>query len=141
MHDKYIMLHSTLSTTPFLHCVCTGFKSEWATVKDETLIVGGLGKEWTTSTGELVNHNPQWVKTVTTHGFVQHHDWTKNYEKLRQSVGIHFPGECVDKTIENDHIKLISYIHHFSILVLYYLGKKSQLKSRSAVKDATMTVK
>lgn len=72
----------------------TGFKSEWATVKDETLIVGGLGKEWTTSTGELVNHNPQWVKTVTTHGFVQHHDWTKNYEKLRQSIGIHFPGEC-----------------------------------------------
>ncbi|KAG7173166.1 Soluble calcium-activated nucleotidase 1-like [Homarus americanus] len=68
-----------------------GFKSEWATVKDETLIVGGLGKEWTTSTGELVNHNPQWVKTITTHGFIEHHDWTKNYEKLRESVGIFFP--------------------------------------------------
>lgn len=72
-----------------------GFKSEWATVKDETLIVGGLGKEWTTSTGELVNHNPQWVKTITTHGHVEHHDWTKNYEKLRESVGIYFPGYMI----------------------------------------------
>ena len=62
-------------------------------MKDETLIVGGLGKEWTTSTGELVNHNPQWVKTITTRGNVEHFDWTKNYEKLREAVGIHFPGE------------------------------------------------
>nr|XP_045623744.1 soluble calcium-activated nucleotidase 1-like isoform X2 [Procambarus clarkii] len=75
-----------------------GFKSEWATVKDETLIVGGLGKEWTTSTGELVNHNPQWVKTVTTHGFIEHHDWTKNYEKLRESVGIFFPGYMIHES-------------------------------------------
>ena len=69
-----------------------GFKSEWATVKDETLIVGGLGKEWTTSTGELVNHNPQYVKTINPHGHIEHHDWTRNYEKLRESIGIVFPG-------------------------------------------------
>ncbi|KAK4298427.1 hypothetical protein Pmani_029219 [Petrolisthes manimaculis] len=75
-----------------------GFKSEWATVKDETLIIGGLGKEWTTSTGELVNHNPQWVKTITTRGFVEHHDWTRNYEKLRQSIGIHFPGYMIHES-------------------------------------------
>lgn len=75
-----------------------GFKSEWATVKDETLIVGGLGKEWTTSTGELVNHNPQWVKTVTTKGNVEHFDWTRNYEKLREAVGIHFPGYMIHES-------------------------------------------
>ncbi|KAG0718357.1 Soluble calcium-activated nucleotidase 1 [Chionoecetes opilio] len=72
-----------------------GFKSEWATVKDETLIIGGLGKEWTTATGELVNHNPQWVKTVTTRGHVEHYDWTRNYEKLREAVGIYFPGYMI----------------------------------------------
>lgn len=75
-----------------------GFKSEWATVKDETLIVGGLGKEWTTSSGELVNHNPQWVKTITTRGYIEHHDWTKNYEKLRESVGIFFPGYMIHES-------------------------------------------
>lgn len=76
-----------------LYIEITGFKSEWATVKDDTLIVGGLGKEWTTAQGELVNHNPQWVKTISTRGFVEHHDWTRNYEKLREAIGIFFPGE------------------------------------------------
>ncbi|CAL4068317.1 unnamed protein product [Meganyctiphanes norvegica] len=75
-----------------------GFKSEWATVKDETLIVGGLGKEWTTSTGQLVNHNPQWVKTISTRGFIEHYDWTHNYEKLRESVGIYFPGYMIHES-------------------------------------------
>lgn len=75
-----------------------GFKSEWATVKDETLIVGGLGKEWTTSTGELVNHNPQWVKTITTRGHVEHHDWTRNYEKARKAVDIEFPGYMIHES-------------------------------------------
>ena len=41
-----------------------GFKCEWMTVKDEKLFIGGLGKEWTTSKGVMVNHNPQWVKVV-----------------------------------------------------------------------------
>ncbi|XP_064079002.1 soluble calcium-activated nucleotidase 1-like [Macrobrachium nipponense] len=77
-----------------------GFKSEWATVKDETLIVGGLGKEWTTSTGELVNHNPQWVKTVNPRGYIEHHDWTRNYEKLREAVGIFFPGYMIHEACE-----------------------------------------
>ena len=49
-----------------------GFKCEWMSVKcsddrkhlDCHLYVGGLGKEWTTSKGVLVNHNPQWIKMV-----------------------------------------------------------------------------
>ena len=75
-----------------------GFKSEWATVKNETLIVGGHGREWTTRTGELVNHNPMWVKTISTRGIVEHYDWTHNYEKLRESVGIVFPGYMIHES-------------------------------------------
>lgn len=30
----------------------SGFKCEWATVKDEHLYVGGLGKDWTTPEGD-----------------------------------------------------------------------------------------
>ncbi|KAB7494874.1 Soluble calcium-activated nucleotidase 1 [Armadillidium nasatum] len=75
-----------------------GFKGEWATVKDDTLIIGGLGKEWTSPTGELLNHNPQFVKTITPQGFIQHHDWTKNYEKLREADNIHFPGYLIHES-------------------------------------------
>lgn len=69
-----------------------GFKSEWATVRAGLLYIGGLGKEWTTSEGEMVNNNPQWIKTVDTHGRVLNYNWTDKYIKLRDSVDIHFPG-------------------------------------------------
>ena len=48
-----------------------GFKCEWATVKDNLLYVGGLGKEWITSSGRVANHNPQWIKTID----VRVRDW------------------------------------------------------------------
>lgn len=47
-----------------------GFKSEWATVKDEVLYVGSMGKEWTSSSGEFESYDPMYVKAVTTTGEV-----------------------------------------------------------------------
>lgn len=47
-----------------------GFKSEWATVKDNHLYVGSMGKEWTTATGEFQNNDPQFVKVVSNSGQV-----------------------------------------------------------------------
>ncbi|MCL4134870.1 UNVERIFIED_CONTAM: hypothetical protein GTU68_026251 [Idotea baltica] len=75
-----------------------GFKGEWATVKDETLIVGGLGKEWTSPEGQVINHNPQFVKTVNSQGYVQHHDWKKNYEKLKKADNIQSPGYLIHES-------------------------------------------
>ena len=71
---------------------CLGFKSEWATVKDQNLYVGGLGKAWTTPTGELVNYHPQYIKKVTPTGEVSHIDWHTRYEALAKAVDISFPG-------------------------------------------------
>ncbi|KAJ0044280.1 hypothetical protein NL108_003788, partial [Boleophthalmus pectinirostris] len=72
--------------------LCTGFKAEWLAVKDEHLYVGGLGKEWTTTSGEVVNNNPEWVKVVGCHGDVHHENWVLNYNSLRNAAGIHPPG-------------------------------------------------
>lgn len=47
-----------------------GFKSEWATVKDEQLWVGSMGKEWTTALGQFESFDPMWVKVVTAGGQV-----------------------------------------------------------------------
>lgn len=46
-----------------------GFKCEWAAVKDKVLFVGSIGKEWTA--GENVNHDPMYVKAITTTGEVK----------------------------------------------------------------------
>nr|BAN20953.1 apyrase [Riptortus pedestris] len=69
-----------------------GFKSEWATVKDEHLYVGSLGKEWTTPTGELVNHDPMWIKKISPAGEVESIPWEENYKTLRAKLGVYFPG-------------------------------------------------
>lgn len=70
-----------------------GFKAEWLAVKDEHLYVGGLGKEWTTSTGEVVNQNPEWVKVVGCKGSVDHENWVSSYNALRAAAGIQPPGK------------------------------------------------
>lgn len=77
-----------------------GFKSEWATVKNQLLYVGGLGKEWTSSTGKLINFNPMWVKTVTPIGQVEHKDWKQNYISLRKTAKIEFPGKRMLKILK-----------------------------------------
>lgn len=71
-----------------------GFKAEWLAVKDEHLYVGGLGKEWTTSTGEVMNENPEWVKVVGCRGSVDHENWVSSYNALRAAAGIQPPGKA-----------------------------------------------
>lgn len=75
-----------------------GFKCEWATVKDGRLYVGGLGKEWTTTDGEVVNTNPQWVKSIGPMGDIQHHDWKDNYNALRAKAGTTLPGYMIHES-------------------------------------------
>lgn len=50
-----------------------GFKSEWATMKDEVLYVGSMGKEWTTSAGDFESFDPMYVKAVTMSGEVRNY--------------------------------------------------------------------
>lgn len=76
----------------------SGFKSEWATVKDEHLFVGGFGKEWTSPTGELLNDNPLWIKRISRDGRVQHHSWKKHFLAIRDKLKIKFPGYVIHET-------------------------------------------
>ncbi|KAM4598155.1 soluble calcium-activated nucleotidase 1 isoform 2-T2 [Polymixia lowei] len=75
--------------------VAKGFKAEWLAVKDEHLYVGGLGKEWTTTAGEFVNNNPEWVKVVGYRGDVQHENWVPKYKFLKAAAGIVPPGYLI----------------------------------------------
>lgn len=62
-------------------------------MKEEQLYVGGLGKEWTTTTGEVMNENPEWVKVVGHRGSVAHENWVSSYNALRAAAGIQPPGK------------------------------------------------
>uniref|UniRef100_H3CWM6 Soluble calcium-activated nucleotidase 1 n=1 Tax=Tetraodon nigroviridis TaxID=99883 RepID=H3CWM6_TETNG len=78
--------------------VAKGFKAEWMTVKDRHLWIGGLGKEWTTTEGEFVNNDPQWVKVVGFRGDVRHVNWVPTYEALRSAAGIQAPGYLIHES-------------------------------------------
>ena len=71
-------------------------------MKDQRLYVGGLGKEWTTAAGQVLNDHPEWVKVVGHRGDVQHQNWVSRYNALRSAAGIQPPGEdppAVDRGI------------------------------------------
>ncbi len=85
--------------------VAKGFKGEWMTVKDNTLYVGGLGKEWTTPTGELVNFHPQFVKSIGPSGDVIHHDWRNVYLSVKAVLGIKDPGYVIHEAVMWSSIK------------------------------------
>ncbi|XP_034715852.1 soluble calcium-activated nucleotidase 1b isoform X1 [Etheostoma cragini] len=78
--------------------VSKGFKAEWLAVKDEHLYVGGLGKEWTTTSGKYVNNHPEWVKVVGYHGDVQHENWVPFYNAMRSATGIRPPGYLIHES-------------------------------------------
>uniref|UniRef100_UPI0037E82C24 soluble calcium-activated nucleotidase 1b isoform X1 n=1 Tax=Semicossyphus pulcher TaxID=241346 RepID=UPI0037E82C24 len=78
--------------------VSKGFKAEWLAVKDEHLFVGGLGKEWTTTSGEVINNHPEWVKVVGYHGDVEHENWVPHYDALRSATGIQPPGYLIHES-------------------------------------------
>ncbi|XP_062264968.1 soluble calcium-activated nucleotidase 1 isoform X1 [Platichthys flesus] len=78
--------------------VAKGFKAEWLAVKDEHLYVGGLGKEWTTTEGEFVNNNPEWVKVIGFRGDVQHQNWVPRYKSLKSAAGIEPPGYLIHES-------------------------------------------
>ncbi|KAJ8957403.1 hypothetical protein NQ318_004883 [Aromia moschata] len=75
-----------------------GFKSEWATVKDEILYVGSMGKEWTTPSGEFQSNDPQYVKAVTSKGQVSHINWVEEYKRIREVLGIYWPGYMIHES-------------------------------------------
>lgn len=83
-----------------------GFKGEWMAVKDEHLYVGGLGKEWTTTTGEFVNNDPEWVKVIGFRGDVRHENWVPHYGALKNAVGINPPGYMIhESAVWSEHLQ------------------------------------
>lgn len=79
----------------------TGFKAEWAVVRDGKLIVGGHGRP-VTAMGEpkkVVSEGPLWVKVVDRMMGVQHENWSEQYAKLANAAGATFPGYLMHEAV------------------------------------------
>eukprot|EP00042_Codosiga_hollandica_P023229 m.90546 g.90546 ORF g.90546 m.90546 type:complete len:378 (+) comp51099_c0_seq22:145-1278(+) len=78
--------------------VSKGFKAEWMTVKDQHLWVGGMGKEWTTPDGVVVNLHPQWIKVISPSGLITHVNWVRQYDALRLAMDMPAPGYVIHES-------------------------------------------
>lgn len=83
-----------------------GFKSEWATVKNNQLFVGSMGKEWTNGGGDFENYNPMMVKVISVSGEVKTLNWVKNFKALRSALNIEWPGYLIHESgVYSEHHK------------------------------------
>ena len=76
-----------------------GQKTEWATVKDGKMYVGSFGKEYTNPDGSIKNQNNMWVSVIDSRGVITHENWTDRFNKLREAVGVPYPGYMIHEAI------------------------------------------
>ena len=89
--------------------------------------MGGLGKEWTSSEGKVINTDPQWVKSIGSRGEVEHIDWKHVYNKIRQISGYSFPGNVCKITMisQCQQVHVLQMVKHqplsfHCILCIFY---------------------
>eukprot|EP00571_Detonula_confervacea_P002941 CAMPEP_0172311986 /NCGR_PEP_ID=MMETSP1058-20130122/16293_1 /TAXON_ID=83371 /ORGANISM="Detonula confervacea, Strain CCMP 353" /LENGTH=411 /DNA_ID=CAMNT_0013025321 /DNA_START=200 /DNA_END=1435 /DNA_ORIENTATION=- len=83
-----------------------GMKWEWATIKNNELILGSMGKEFTNSKGEIENTNNLWVAVLNERGELRRDDWQDKFAFVRQLVGASPPGYIIMEAILwSDHLK------------------------------------
>jgi len=79
------------------------FKAEWATLKDDLLYIGSIGKEWTRD-GKILHFNPQWVKVIDSCGYVKNQDWGIRYNFLRNVTNTTYPGYLIHEAVAWDSV-------------------------------------
>ena len=76
-----------------------GQKTEWATVKDDSIIAGSFGKEYTNADGSIANTNNMWVSIIHNTGEITHENWADRFNKLRNAAGCPYPGYMIHEAI------------------------------------------
>lgn len=76
-----------------------GMKWEWATVKDNNLYLGSMGKEYTNPDGSVANRNNLWIAIINSRGEVKRKDWSDNYNFVRSKLGASPPGYFINEAI------------------------------------------
>jgi len=76
-----------------------GMKWEWATVKNNELVLGSMGKEFTRPDGSIENTNNLWVAMLNDRGELRREDWEDKFNFVRKLVGAAPPGYIIMEAI------------------------------------------
>jgi len=82
-----------------------GMKWEWATVKDDELYLGSMGKEYTNQDGSVANTNNLWIAVLNARGEMRRVDWVRQFNFVREALGAASPGYTINEAILwSDHL-------------------------------------
>ncbi|KAL3928131.1 MAG: hypothetical protein SGBAC_012780 [Bacillariaceae sp.] len=76
-----------------------GMKWEWATVKDDELYIGSMGKEYTRPDGTIKNKNNLWISKLDNRGSLTRIDWSSQYGFVRHHLGADSPGYLIHEAV------------------------------------------
>lgn len=76
-----------------------GMKWEWATVKDNELYIGSMGKEYTKPDGSIANVNNLWIGILNGRGELRRENWEDKYKVVRTALGAQAPGYIIMEAI------------------------------------------
>ena len=83
-----------------------GMKWEWATVKNNELYMGSMGKAFTAADGTVMNRNNLYVAVLNSRGELRRENWANHYDVVRQAVGAMDPGYViVEACLWSDHLR------------------------------------
>jgi len=83
-----------------------GMKWEWATVKDNNLYIGSMGKEYTNPDGTVANSNNLWISIISPKGEITRVDWTSHYDVVRKALHAESPGYVIHEAVLwSEHLK------------------------------------
>jgi soluble calcium-activated nucleotidase 1 len=84
-----------------------GMKWEWATVKNNELYMGSIGKPFTDSkTGEFINANFLYVSILNNRGELRREYWGHQYDVVAKALGVKAPGYIViEAMLWSDHLR------------------------------------
>lgn len=83
-----------------------GMKWEWATIKNDELVLGSMGKEYTRPDGSIENTNNLWVAMLNDRGELRREDWEGKFNFVRSLVGATAPGYIIMEAILwSEHMK------------------------------------
>jgi soluble calcium-activated nucleotidase 1 len=83
-----------------------GMKWEWATVKDNELYMGSMGKEFTNPDGSIANENNLWIGILNARGELRRENWKDRYGFVRKQLGAEAPGYIIMEAILwSQHLK------------------------------------
>lgn len=78
------------------------FKSEWATIKDDTIWLGSIGFEWMAADGTVAHRNAEWVKAIDSNGMFRNINWHPVYQTIRSVTNTTLPGFLWHEAVEWD---------------------------------------